>query len=207
MKKPLLLFIMSVWMFSVNAQNYTDSIPIRLKSFEASRMTNSNKLDWSVICFLNYAKFDIQRSSDGINFTTINSFQADQFRCRQPFTYQDKTANGKTFYRIKVGNLDGKEYVSKITVLIGKATGFDIASMAPTLVTSAAILTITSADNDAATITIANLQGAPVMKKLIKLSKGNNEIRLDLSTLSFGNYVLSCLNSDGELKTIRMIKR
>lgn len=207
MKKHLLRVVINAWIFSANAQNYIDSIPVRLKSFEASKTTNANKLDWAVVCFLEYAKFEIQRSGDGTNFNTINTFQADQLRCRQPFTYEDRTANGKVFYRIKVGDLDGKEYVSKITVLIGKAKGFDIASLTPTLITSGATLTITSAGNDAAIVTITNLQGSPVMKKEISLLKGNNDVPLNLSALSAGNYILTSVNSDGELRTIRFIKQ
>ena len=207
MKKHLLLFALSAMAFSANAQNYTDSIPVRLKSFEASRNTNSNKLDWSVVCFLDYAKFDIQRSYDGKNFINIKSFQADQLLCRQPFTYEDRTANEKVFYRIKVGDLDGREYISKITVLIGKAKGFDIASLTPTLITSGATLTITSASNDVAIVTITNLQGLPVMRKTVSLAKGNNDVLLNLSALSGGNYVLSSVNSEGKLKTIRFMKQ
>jgi hypothetical protein len=207
MKKHLLLFAISALAFSANAQIYTDNIPVRLISFEASRTTNSNKLDWGVVCFLNYAKFDIQRSNDGINFITINSFQADQLRCRQPFTYEDRTANGKVFYRIKVGDLDGREYISKITVLFGKTKGFDIASLTPTLITSGAILTITSASNDAAIVTITNLQGSPVMKKMVNLVKANNDVFMNLSALSTGYYVLTSVNSEGELKSVRFIKQ
>ncbi|MEO6582903.1 MAG: T9SS type A sorting domain-containing protein [Ferruginibacter sp.] len=207
MKKHLLLFAISALAFSANAQTYTDSIPVRLKSFEASRTTNSNRLDWAVVCFLNYAKFNIQRSNDGLDFININSFQADQLRCRQPFTYEDRTANGKVFYRIKVGDLDGREYISKITVLIGKEKGFDIASLTPTLITSGAILTITSASNDAAIVAITNLQGSSVMKKTLNLVRGNNDISLDLSAVSAGNYILTSVNSEGELKTIRFVKQ
>ncbi|MEP6597368.1 MAG: T9SS type A sorting domain-containing protein [Ginsengibacter sp.] len=206
-KKFLLLYTLTALVFAANAQNYTDSIPVRLKSFEASRTNNSNKLYWAVACFLNYAKFDIQRSDDGKNFTTINSFKADQLRCRQPFTYEDRTANGKVFYRLKVGDLDGRDYISKITVLISKTRGFDIASLTPTLINIGTTVTITSAGNDAAMITVVNLQGSPVVKKTISLFKGNNDISLNLSALSPGIYVLTSVNSEGELKKIRFIKQ
>lgn len=208
MKKYLLLIIAITWINSLNAQNIADSIvPVRLKSFEASKTANSNKLNWAVACFLNFAKFNVERSYDGINYTTINSFEADQLRCRQPFTYEDKTANGKVFYRIKVGDLDGRVYTSKITVLIGKSKGFDIASMAPTLVRSSAIVTISSASSDNAVVSITNQQGSTILKKLYALIKGNNYISLELASLATGSYILTSINSEGELKTVRFIKQ
>ena len=207
MKKYLLLFITWLWVYSINAQNTSETVLVRLKSFEAAKTTNSNKLDWAVACFLNFARFEVQRSNDGINYSTINVFEADQLRCRQPFTYEDKTANGKVFYRIKVGDLDGRVYTSKTTVVIGKLKGFEIASMVPTLVSSNTTVTISSATTDKAAISITNLQGATVIKKSIPLLKGNNYILLELSNLAAGFHILTSVNSEGELKTVRFMKQ
>ena len=207
MKKYLLLFITWLWVYSINAQNTSETVLVRLKSFEAAKTTNSNKLDWAVACFLNFARFEVQRSNDGINYSTINVFEADQLRCRQPFTYEDKTANGKVFYRIKVGDLDGRVYTSKTTVVIGKLKGFEIASMVPTLVSSNTTVTISSATTDIAAISITNLQGATVIKKSIPLLKGNNYILLELSNLAAGFHILTSVNSEGELKTMKFMKQ
>lgn len=206
--KKYLLIIAITWINSLNAQNITDSgVLVRLKSFEASKTAISNKLDWAVACFLTLARFNVERSYDGINYTTINTFEADELRCRQPFTYEDKTSTGKVFYRIKVGDPDGRVYTSRTTVLIGKSKGFDIASMAPTLVSSSATVTISSASSDNATISIINQQGSIQLQKSFALAKGNNYISLELASLAAGGYILTSINSEGELKSVRFIKQ
>lgn len=207
MKKSLVLFSL---MFSTIAFSQTvpaDSVPIRVKSFEASQSANATKLNWSVVCFLQYAKFIVERSNDGINYTTINTFQADQLRCKQPFDFEDKSSSGKYFYRLKVGDLDGNFSTSKVVAVFGKSKGFDITAMAPTVVTSTAQLSISSASADKVMIYITSVQGVAILNKSFSIVKGNNTISLNLASLPNGTFVLSSHNSEGELKTIRFTKQ
>ena len=92
---------------------FGDSIPVRLSYLDGNRNGNSNQLNWAVSCFLDYANFEIQSSANGLNYYTIHTFQADQTRCRQPFNYSDPQPSGKFYYRIRVGDLNGKFYSSK----------------------------------------------------------------------------------------------
>jgi len=102
--------------------------------------------------------------------------------------------------------LDGNFSTSKVVAVFGKSKGFDITAMAPTVVTSGAQISITSASAEKASIFITSMHGILVLNKSISLAKGSNTISLDLSSLSKGSFVLSSYNSEGEVKTIRFIK-
>lgn len=205
--KKLFLLLFLLYAVIAKSQIITeDGTPVRVKSFDASQSVNTTNLHWSVVCFLQYAKFLVERSNDGITYTAINTFQADRLRCKQPFDFEDKTANGKVYYRLKVGDLDGNFSTSKVVAVFGKSKGFDITAMAPTVVTSGAQISISSASADKASIFITSIHGILVLNKSIYLVKGSNTISLDLSSLSKGSFVLSSYNSEGEVKTIRFIK-
>ena len=206
MKKILLIATMISSSIFATAQNDT-SKTVRLKTFEVYKTEMGNKLHWTVSCFINFAVFEIQRSTDAVNYTTINTFQADILRCLQPFDYEDKNTKGKQYYRIRVGDRDGNFFTSKIVVITSGYTGFDIATMLPTLVTSTTTITISSAIISKAEIVIYNLQGTSAIKKSITLNKGTNDITIDCSTLAKGNYILATHNSEGEQKTIRLLKQ
>lgn len=121
MKLLNILLLITCFGITANSQiNVSDSIPVRLSVLEARTVGNDARLDWKVVCLLPYAKFEIQRSLNGINYTTINTFEADLVRCRQPFDFTDANTTGKTFYRIRVGDLDGRFYHSKIVAVTGK---------------------------------------------------------------------------------------
>ncbi len=206
MKKLFLLLFLVCPVIAITQVITENESPVRVKSFDASQTVNAIKLNWSVVCFLQYAKFLIERSNDGISYTIINAFQADQLRCKQPFYFEDRASAGKVFYRLKVADLDGNFSTSKVVAVFGKSKGFDITAMAPTAVTSAAQISISSASASKAHIYITSLQGVVVLNKSFMLVKGSNTISLDLSSLSKGTYVLSCYNNEGELKTVRFIK-
>ncbi len=206
MKFFLLFLFFTISVSNTRAQSYTDSVPVRLTTFEAGKINNANKLYWSVVCFLQYARFEIQRSYDAVHYITINISTANQLRCREPFDYEDKTASGKVFYRILVGDLDGRVFTSKITVVYGEINGFDITAITPALITSQATISISSASVDNAVAQVVNLQGITVFKKSIPLNKGSNDLLFNFSALPEGTYFFTCYNSAGLLKSRRFIK-
>lgn len=207
MKPYLLVLSFLIGGFFAHAQVYvTDSVPVRLSTLDARSIGNDARLDWKVVCFLDYAKFEIQRSPDGINYSTINIFEADQLRCRQPFDFTDANISGKAFYRIKVGDLNGRIYHSKIVAVTGKEKGFKINSLTPTLINTNALLSVSSASTDNAEIAITNFQGNTVKRIAIQLNKGVTEFRFDAGSLATGNYVLTLTNGFSDRKTVRFTK-
>lgn len=205
--KEIFLLVSLFFNLTVNSQVIAENEPpVRVKFLEASQLPTSITLHWSVLCFLKYANFIVERSKDGANYTTINNFQADNIRCRLPFDFEDKSVSGKVFYRVRVGDLDGNFSTSKVVAVFGKSKGFDIIGMSPTVITSIAQINISSASADKATLSVTSIYGQSVLKKSIALIKGSNTITLDLSSLSKGTFILSTYNSEGELKTIKFIK-
>jgi hypothetical protein len=205
------LFILMMALGScITAQSQTappDSVLVRLSALEATIINKNARLDWKVVCFLLYAKFEIQRSSDGTNYTTISTFEADQLRCRQPFDFTDTNVSGRLYYRIKVGDLDGRFSTSKIVAVAGKEKSFEINSLTPSLINNTiTTLSISSATVDKAEITITNLQGAVVKRISINLNRGVTELQVDVSNLARGNYILTVINRAADIKTIRFAK-
>ncbi len=205
--KLLLLTIAIICSIEVNSQiTQSDSVPVRLSTLVASSNGNTARLDWKVVCFLQYAKFEIQRSSDGANYTTVNTFEADQLRCRQPFDFTDANVSGRLYYRIKVGDLDGRFSTSKTVAIAGKEKGFEINSLTPSLVNTNTTLSLSSATADKAEIAITNFQGIVVKRISVNLNKGVTELPVDVSNLAKGNYILTVINRAADIKTTRFAK-
>jgi hypothetical protein len=210
MKKTVLILMCFLCTGIVSDAQVDSSVPVRIISIDALPGTNYNKLVWKTACFLEYANFEIQRSYDGSNYVSINSFTADRLRCLQPFDYSDYSANqmaGRIFYRLKVGDKDGKIYNSKIVSVITHGQGIEINSFVPTIVNSSADLSISSSANDNAIITIINAQGVIVRTQKIKLNKGVNTIQMSTAELQTGKYWLSLRNSKNDLRTIPFLKQ
>lgn len=208
MKKNILIIVFISFCAFGNAQDFsTDSVPVRLQYLQASSINNGNKIQWSVVCLLDFASFDIQRSTDGVRYLSIKKFQADKLRCKTPFEFEDKTASGRIYYRINVGDQDERYYTSKTLLVYGKEIGFDITAVSPTLVSNYAVLSVSSASNDQIEALIFDQNGNLVARKNYLIQTGNNDLRLDASALSKGNYFITLLNRSGEKKLARFIKQ
>jgi hypothetical protein len=208
MKKPVLFLLILLSAYSSNSQDFSaDSIPVRLKYIQAAQQNNANKIVWSVVCLLDFAKFDIQRSQDGVSYTSISQFEADRARCLSPFEYEDRNSTGRSFYRVRVGDLDGRFYTSKTIIVYGKEKGFEITAISPSIVNSKTNLSVSSSSANRAELLIADQNGKIVSRRIYNLQTGNNDIVLDAATLHKGNYFLTIINANGQKRTVRFVKQ
>ncbi|MEO6869523.1 MAG: T9SS type A sorting domain-containing protein [Ginsengibacter sp.] len=209
MKKIISVIIFITACNLTSAQSDSIYFPVRLSSFDASAHNNAAKLHWSTICYLQYANFQIQKSADGKDFTTIHSFTADKLRCRQPFDFSDSSHSnlGKVFYRINVGNIDGHFFSSAIRIVYLKEEGFDLIEVYPTIAHSS--LNFSLSDNKDETIwaVILNESGRVVSKKQFQAVSGVTKYTLNTNDLPTGFYWLKVINESGGFKTSKFVKQ
>lgn len=188
----------------------TGELPVKISSFEAISGHQFNSLFWKTACSIDFARFEIQRSYNGTDYTTINTFSASSFRCQSPFDFSDSTANplaGHVFYRLKVGDIDGRVYNSKIVAVISNGKGVEINSLVPSVVSTTTTLSISSSENIDANISVINTAGTPLYTKSEKLTKGLNSVELNLEAIPSGRYWLIVRNSKYGSKTVQFLKQ
>lgn len=208
MKRTLLIILTLSVSFSIKAQDFSsDSVPVRLKYIKATQQNGSNKLQWSVVCLLDYARFDIQRSDDGVTYTSIYQLQADKTRCLAAFEHDDNSGNGRLFYRIRVGDLDGRYYTSKTVIVYGREKGFEITSISPSVVQTGTYLSVSSATTDRVETSIADIKGNIIRRRYYTVQTGNNDLFMDASSLQKGIYFVTLINQSGQKKVSRFIKQ
>lgn len=209
MKRIFAFFISIVLSNAVSAQSDSIYFPVRLESFDVGVSNNVARLNWKTICYLQYANFQVQKSADGKDFVTIDSFIADKLRCQQPFEYKDSTSinQGNIFYRINVGNIDGKFYHSVIRRLFLKEKEFDLLDVYPTMVNLSLNFSISDDQNETFSVAIINQNGSILQKKKLQAIKGATSFNLKMDNLSTGYYWLKVFNERGKMKTVKFFKQ
>jgi hypothetical protein len=206
------LFVLASCLLIISAGSMAQSdtsIPVRISSLDAASSPDFNKLIWRTACSLDYASFQVLRSYDGVNYSMIHEFSADRFRCQQPFDYADSAANqlaGRIFYRLSVGDLDGRVYNSKIVSIITRGEGMEINSLLPNIVSGSASISISSSKKDNIMMAVVDAQGRVFQTMKATLSKGVNNLALNASALQQGSYWLKVTNSNNETKLVRFVK-
>lgn len=185
------------------------ALPIKITEFTAAKASGYNAVHWKADCTSTQAVFEIERSSDGQNFTKIETVVADRLRCQLPFDYQDRQPlAGTNYYRLRVVDVDQKSYYSRIVAVVNRAKGFELVGVYPTLITTGQLkVNVTSASRDKAELFITNASGQVMKRMQASLENGENIIYVDVKSLEAGVYQVSGINSDGELKTLRFIKQ
>ncbi|MBX9852948.1 MAG: T9SS type A sorting domain-containing protein [Cytophagaceae bacterium] len=90
-------------------------LPVELLSFTAFPLPTYNAVYWSTGSEENSSFFEVQKSSDGINFESIGKIQAmGNSSSLAEYTFKDANISGSiTYYRLVQHDMDGKKYYSE----------------------------------------------------------------------------------------------
>ena len=90
-------------------------LPIELLSFDANKNQDEVLLNWVTANEINNDYFDIQRSDDGVNFTSIGTVKgAGSVQSESTYSFTDKVPNRNNYYRLMQVDFDGKNYFSEL---------------------------------------------------------------------------------------------
>jgi hypothetical protein len=183
-------------------------LPIALEYFKGSQVNNQHLLSWKANCTSTQASFEVQRSADGIHFTTIATVTADQARCNQPFDNTDEhPLSGINYYRIKVTDNNDKFYYSNTISFMLKTNGFELLNISPNPVANEnAVLRINSGKKVMVTIRITDFTGRFISAQSVQLLPGINQVTLNTQTLSTGAYQITSYTPGETPQTVRLIK-
>jgi Secretion system C-terminal sorting domain len=183
-------------------------LPIAIQYFNAAKGNGYNTLNWQASCSSDKAVFEIERSTDGRNFATINTVTATQAECAQSVNYVDNTIlTGAVFYRIKTVDVDGKAAYSVIIKLGGTQSDIKLAGILPNPVMNTAQLNIVTAKKDNVNLSIVSMEGKLVHRSTVQLQAGSSIISLDVTNLQKGVYIIKGVFADGEASTIKFVKQ
>jgi hypothetical protein len=196
----------------MGADEAAGPLPVQLISFSGAKDGRNNKLQWSTSSESNNRGFELERSADGKNFSSIAFVQtkAENGTSNSTISYSfsdERATNATTYYRLKQLDRDGKITYSSATVVIkGDKYGLEISAVYPNPARERINLSITSGVAEKASISITDLNGRVVKQLNINLNAGDNYINLDINSLASGSYVIRLINSQSEPKTAQFIK-
>lgn len=183
-------------------------LPITLASFVASPGANkSNLIKWTTSGEENNIQFEIQRSPDGVSFTTVYSETADINNQQSLFSWVDNTITAKTnYYRLKITEATGTVRYSSTLSVQNNTNGITIEKTYFNSSANSLVTQISADQNEYITISIIDRTGALLTQKREFLSSTSQSIIIPLKISSAGEYFLKITTSDGQSVTKAFIK-
>ncbi|MGG9964243.1 T9SS type A sorting domain-containing protein [Ferruginibacter sp. SUN106] len=183
-------------------------LSVKLVSFNATLSGNRSVLDWVTESELNNDHFDVERSEDGIHFTTIGTVKGNGTSATiHNYKFTDDLLSGAAivYYRLKVVDNNNKSSYSKI-VLIRQNGIFSASAITvyPNPFVTDVKVFIKSTKTVTALFRVMAANGAEVVSKKVTVESGNNIIVLnDMASLPKGTYILEVVaENDKFSKTI-----
>jgi len=123
------------------------TLTVSLLNFSAKKNNKSIDISWTTDIESDMNHYEIQRSSDGRNFSTIQTIQSRNSVTRTSYAANDsKPLNGISYYRLKMVETDGSSNYSRIAA-VQFATGNSIA-VYPTIWRKGTVLNISNPNNE-----------------------------------------------------------
>lgn len=175
-------------------------LPVNFTGFYAKKVNSNVALTWNVAFEQNVAGYEVQRSSDGSNFTKIGFVNANQ---APSYSFTDSKAIAVAYYRIKSIDNDGSYKYSSIVSLKGQQSDVVLKAF-PMPVQNELTIQYSSANSNSR-IDILSADGR--MIKSISLLSGSQETKVDLSSAKAGVYFARFDNGNGQNQTLKLIKQ
>lgn len=183
-------------------------LPMELVYFSAQwndEEHNSAIIRWETANEINNDYFEIERSIDAINFTSImtvdgagNSSQNISYQELDLSPYKD----GTSYYRLKQVDFNGDYSYSQIETL-NVPEGVDIINLYPNPVINNLHFTVLSSVSSESNIIITNSIGQIVKMENRLINDGLTTVDIDTQFLSNGNYYIELVTQDSKYKVQR----
>lgn len=188
---------------AVNVFNAT--LPATFLKFNAVYQDKTNIVTWTTAKELEVASYEIQRSSDGVNFVKVGSVPANNRYTNNQYQFEDKQpSKGWNYYKIIIVDKDAKRQSSpvlKAFVVTGKL-GIRRLLNQPSQI----ILEMQSDETQNVEVQLVSSTGVLVHKEIKRIGSGEVTMPVNTATLSKGVYYVRLTGASQESIVTSFIK-
>ncbi|HMZ45998.1 MAG TPA: choice-of-anchor J domain-containing protein [Chitinophagaceae bacterium] len=193
----------AIWIDDIDVSK-VKPLPIKMIAFSGFREGFVNKISWQTSAEFNNSSFELQRSSDGKNFTSINKIEtkANNGTSSTTLNYSliDNTPNTVDYYRLKVTDKESNDFYVQDIIKISSELPFLISAQKtyPNPATNVLNTVVYSKYKTVGIIKIMDNYGHIVKAYSINIEAGDNIIQTDISQFNRGMYFVKVENKIGK---------
>jgi uncharacterized delta-60 repeat protein len=166
------------------------ALPLKLLNVTAKKEGKIHLLQWNTTQKINIDRFEIERSTNGKNYSSIGKMNAGfskyNFTDEKPFT-------GINYYRLKMIDKDGKFEYSPVRIV--NNSGNFYVTIYPLPAKNRLNIQVQSNKTEKAQILVTDISGKTLITSSVSLSVGVNNTFINLQSPSKGVYFLKIVTS------------
>lgn len=190
--------------YSINAINAAP-LSVKMRSFDGWRANDFNLLTWITSSERDHQYFEVERSTDGINFLPMGRVNgvgnsSDEKR----YSFKDQKPLSIGYYRLKQVDAHNNISYSRI-IRIDRPVTSSLSAVFENPVHGILKANLESSDAGMAEVRVVDVSGKTIFTGSVILQKGNNRYHHNLNKLIPGTYYL-VITKDDTRKTFPFIK-
>ena len=179
------------------------ALPVRLVDFKGERIGAKNQLSWSTASEQNNRGFELQRSADAENYSTLTFVQSKAVNgnSSSALSYQfadEKPFAGNSYYRLKQVDFDGKSTYSNIVLIKGvRTSAITMSAVYPNPVREILKVILSAPNNNTVRLIVTDVAGKVVLQKAADVIMGDNNLSVNVGNLPSGSYMIKAVCANG----------
>jgi hypothetical protein len=179
-------------------------LPVRVTLFQVKCLNDHSLITWQTAQDQHSSRFKIEKSNQGNSWEIIGELPAKKNNNGETiYSFTDLNSSQNSYYRIAAFDFGG--HVQYTNILRSSCSTKDQFKIFPNPVHNTVFISLEVAAPSQATIKIFDQKGALVSLERTAVSKGSNQLSIDISLLATGIYSLSINANNGQIKRVVQI--
>ncbi|MEP6750736.1 MAG: PQQ-dependent sugar dehydrogenase [Bacteroidota bacterium] len=171
----------------------TSLLPVHSLSFNGTLVNNIGQLRWVTEDEQGTKSFTVERSTNSRDFYPVDVQLASSATGKSLYAFSDSSvaqlSTNILYYRLKLTGAEGKSSYSSV-IILNLGEGKPAISVHPNPVLNSVTINIDATVPEKANWQLTDITGKTVMQRPVTLSRGNNEMKINISSLPAGTYYL-----------------
>jgi Secretion system C-terminal sorting domain len=181
-------------------------LAVEFTNINATAKGATNDINFSTATEKDVKEFAIERSTNNKTWETIGTKAAIGGSTATNYNFTDVNPATLSYYRVKSIETSGKEQTSKVVAVKRNGGKLAILAVFPMPYTEGSSIDFSVGKSSTVAVTVTDIVGRIVQSTTVKTTEGANNLRLNLSSLTSGSYILTM--NDGEtVATQRIVKQ
>lgn len=179
----------------------SSTLPVTLSSFTGVNVGKTNQLTWTTTEEVDLARYEVERSTDGINYTLLGQVMPlSGNESTRTYDYEDvRPTEGINYYRLKMLDLDGTfEYSRIVTLFVDDVQS--VLSVFPNPATN--VLYFQGVSESTVSVRVMDALGRTVIVQTVATTDG-----LNVSRLPNGTYFVEVAAANAATVVKRFVKK
>ncbi len=178
-----------------------DDLPGIVTNISAKKIDRKIQIDYSVVNEKNVTHYELQKSSNGIEFTLLSNIAPKGNAAIQNYQFIDeKPFTGKNYYRIKLVSSNNFNLLSKVAVVEMEEAKGAISIYPNPIIGKSFMVNFKELNAGIYDVQIINSLGAVIEKQSIKHNGSTNNYTITLNNIiSTGTYIVRVINESTSL--------